>query len=189
MLFTRLILLGCAAIAAAKGNSTAEHHMDGARNGTHMANTERRQCAEIAEITAIVNLVNNATELAKFETRHNLSQSDIAEIKSKAATDEAKLKALQSNSTLMQECAVMAAGMKLRAQCREIKELTMLSDLANNQTALQEFQTKHNLTAAEMTKFTDRAKNATEKLATLQKNTTLVAACKSTNQSQSSKFS
>jgi hypothetical protein len=129
-------------------------------------------------------LGNNATTLPQFESRHNLSQADGDAIKTRATAEADTLKALQSNPTLMQNCAVIEANRKLEAECHQMKRRTELSSLADNQTALREFQAKHNLTAAEVTEFTERAKNATTKLATLQKNSTLVDACKAQKQGQ-----
>jgi hypothetical protein len=141
----------------------------------------------MTQLTAILDLVNNSTKLMEFETRHNLSQADIDAIKTKATAEADRLKTLQSNTTLVQNCATIDAARQLKDECHQMTRLTELSNLADNQTALQEFQSEHHLTADEMTKFEARAKNATSKLAALQKNSTLVTACKAQKQNQSCK--
>jgi HD superfamily phosphohydrolase len=179
----RIILLAFASLVTAKGNATSAQN----RNETHHGNSERRQCSEMTQLTAILDLVNNSTKLMEFETRHNLSQADIDAIKTKATAEADRLKTLQSNTTLVQNCATIDAARQLKDECHQMTRLTELSNLADNQTALQEFQSEHHLTADEMTKFEARAKNATSKLAALQKNSTLVTACKAQKQNQSCK--
>jgi hypothetical protein len=184
MQLQRIILLVFAGLVAARGNNTKTHN----GNSTERSNTERRQCAEITQLTGILDLVNNATKLAEFESRHKLSQSDVDAIKAQATAEADRLKTLQSNTTLVQNCAAKEADEQLKAECHEMNRLTELSSLADNQTALQDFQAEHHLTADEITKFTARAKNATAKLATLQKNSTLVTACQGQKQSQSCEY-
>ena len=156
-----------------------EHH----KNGTAGADSERRQCAEISRLTELMDLVNNATRLQELETKHNLTQTQIDKLKSQAANDTTKLKTLQSNSTLMSQCAVVDADQKLKSQCHEMSALTKLSDLASNATALNDIQTKRNLTAAQIDKIKELAQNATAKLTKLKSNSTLVSACKNVKSS------
>ena len=159
--------------------ATKDH--GGKKNGTdHKGghkDFELFQCAEITRLTALTNLVNNSTELAAFESHHNLSSTEIQKLKGEAANATTKLTQLKSNATLIQDCAVIDASEKLKAQCHEIDALTKIVDLANNATALQALESKHNLTAAEITKIKDGAANATTELTKLQSNATLVAAC------------
>jgi hypothetical protein len=180
---------------AAMGTGAAGHGKHGAgdgskaKNGTH-ANTEKKQCSEMSRLTKLVALVNNATKLSELETKHNMTAAKITELKASAANATTRLTELQSNSTLTSQCAIVDAGEKLKGQCKEMKSLTKLMDVAGNATALSEMATKKNWTDAEMAKFKAHAANATMKLTKLTSNTTLVAACetikKATNTSSKS---
>jgi hypothetical protein len=139
--------------------------------------TERRQCAEIVKLEAIVDLVTNVEELAQFQARHNLTQVEIDEIKAKSLDETERLRTLQSNTTLMQQCASLEANRHLRTDCREMRRLTEIISIAENQTALQEFQAKHDLPAGWLTSLTEKASNATARLEQLKENSTFVAAC------------
>lgn len=69
----------------------------------------------------------------------------------------------------------------VKEKCVEINRLTELTNLVDNSTKLADFQTKHNLTAAEMTKLKSEAANATATLKQLSSNTTLVSQCATIN--------
>ena len=149
-----------------------------------LAGSQHLQCAEVRKFEGIISLVNDTEKLAEFEDRHNLTQSEIDDIKAEALADAERLKALQANTTLMQQCAELEAGRELRADCREMRRLTEVSNLADNQTALEEFQRKHDLPTEWITKLTEKAANATERLKQLHENSTLVAECDLDTQSQ-----
>ena len=150
-----------------KGHDSQHKHKD----------MESLKCAEISHLTTLTKLVSNATELAAFEAHHNLSSAEIQKLKAEAANATSKLTQLEKNATLVSDCAVLEASEKLKAQCHEIEALTKVVSLANNATALQALESKHNLTAAEIAKLKDKAANATAELTKLQSNATLVAAC------------
>lgn len=163
--------------ATTTGNAKVkEERAEKAKNGTRDT-SERSQCAEISRLTRLTSLVNNATALTELESKHNLTAAQIDDIKASATNATTRLTALQANTTLTTQCAVVNAGSKLKNQCKEMSRLTTLTALASNTTALSELQTKRNLTDAEMAKIKDSAQNATVKLTQLQSNTTLVAAC------------
>ena len=164
-----------------EAHGTAKDH-GGKKNGTdhkghNHKDIELFECAEITRLTALTNLVNNSTALAAFESHHNLSSTEIQKLKGEAANATTKLTQLQSNTTLVHDCAVIDASEKLKAQCHKIDALTKLADLTNNATALQALESKHNLTSAEITKIKAEAANATAELTKLQSNATLVTAC------------
>jgi hypothetical protein len=172
---------GAAANSTATGATTGkaklkEGLVSKAKNGTK-ATSEKSQCAQISRLTKLTALVNNATALSELETKHNLTAAEVSEIKVSAANATTLLTKLQANSTLTTQCAIINADSKLKNQCKEISKLTKLAALATNATALNELQTKKNLTAAEMAKIKEGAQNATVKLTKLQSNTTLVTAC------------
>jgi hypothetical protein len=139
--------------------------------------TERRQCAEVVKLEAILDLVNSAEELEQFGTRHNLTQIEIDDIKAKSVDEAERLRSLQSNTTLMQQCASLEASRQLRAECREMRRLVEIVSIADNQTALQEFQAKHDLSEEWITSLTEKASNASARLEQLRENSTFVAAC------------
>lgn len=146
------------------------------KNGTH-ENSEKRQCREMSHLTRLVDLVNNATKLTELETKHNLTADKITRLKDSAANATTRLTELQSNTTLVSQCAIVDAGEKLKGQCKQMKMLTKMMDVAANATALSEMATKRGWTDAQTTKFKARAANATMKLDKLKSNTTLVDAC------------
>ena len=148
-------------------------------NGTHHENNDcvKAKCAEISRLTKLANLVNNSTKLADYQAKHNLTSAEMQKLKDMAANATTKLAQLKSNTTLVNECATMQAAEKLKAQCKEMQELTKLVKLANNATALQDLQTKYNLTASQVQKIKNEAANATVKLTKLQSNSTLMVDC------------
>jgi len=77
----------------------------------------------------------------------------------------------------MQQCASLEASRQLRAECREMRRLAEIVSIAENQTALQEFQTKHDLSEEWITSLTEKANNASARLEQLRANSTFVAAC------------
>ena len=154
------------------------------KDQTLLAGSERRQCIEVRKLEGIVNLVNDVEEFAQFESRHNLTQSEIDDIKAQALAETERLKTLQANATLMQQCASLEAGREIRADCRDMRRLTEVASLADNKTALQEFQTKHDLPEEWIMKLTEKAANATVRLEQLKENSTLVAACEADTQAQ-----
>ncbi|TID18731.1 HET-domain-containing protein [Venturia nashicola] len=200
MQFKSVILALClSTFAIAKGhdkneNAVASAAMNGkqgeisgskTKNSTH-GNSEEKQCSELSRLTKLVNLVNNATKLTELETKHNMTADKITKLKASAANATSRLTELQSNTTLTSQCAVVDAGQKLKGQCKEIKMLTNMMDVAGNTTALSEMATKKNWTDAQVTKFKARAANATTKLNKLKSNSTLVNACATIKKSSSS---
>jgi len=151
------------------GHKGKEHH----KNGT----SADFECAELSKLTKLTSLANNATALSELETKHNLTAAEISKIKESAANATTKLTKLQSNTTLTAQCAVVDAHQKVVKECKEMSKLMKLTSLVNNATAMSELETKHNLTASEISKIKEGAANATTKLTKLQSNTTLVAAC------------
>jgi hypothetical protein len=102
--------------------------------------------------------------------------------------EQERLKTLQTNTTLMQECAALESGRQLRANCREMRRLAEIIDLAANQTALEDFNMKHDLPADWIAGLLEKATNATARLEEMNGNSTLVAACEADTQSLASKL-
>lgn len=186
---TILLTLGISALSLA-GNHT--HNDQGtAADGDHaqggMGNSIDRQCAKMQKLEHVIDLVNNQTKFDAFQKKHNLTQVEVDRLKNETAQDQTMLKTLQANATLVQECAVVEANQMLKRQCHEMAALTELVALSKNNTALQEFEAKHNKSAAWVAAFMERAANASTKLSKLQSNTTLVNACQKAANSTSCK--
>lgn len=177
MQFTSVILALClSSFAVAKGHENNGTAAGVANMGTH-GNSEKKQCSEMSHLTKFVDLVNNATKLTELETKHNMTAAKITKLKASAANATTRLTELQSNTTLTSQCAIVDAGEKLKSQCKEMKMLTKMMEVAGNATALSDMAAKKNWTDAKITKFKARAANATMKLTKLTSNTTLVDAC------------
>lgn len=117
---------------AAVGTGTAGRKKHGdagaASNGTRAATgkaefengtkgtSEKGQCKEIEQLTKLTSIMNNATALSEFETKHNLTAAQIDEFKAKAANATTRLTELQANSTLTTQCSVVNAEGKLMDQ-------------------------------------------------------------------------
>jgi len=153
--------------------------MDSHHNETH--NNELFQlCEELQHLEELILIVSNATKLAEVEKEKNLTSEDIAKLKDEATNATMKLNELKSNTTLVKECLIVEAHLQLLHECQEIVELIIIVDIAMNETLLMELEkeTKHNLTDAQDAMLKELAANATTKLATFEKNSTLIADCK-----------
>ncbi|KAL1967678.1 hypothetical protein VTN77DRAFT_2935 [Rasamsonia byssochlamydoides] len=65
----------------------------------------------------------------------------------------------------------------VKATCQEMKELTRLTHLANNQTLLEEYISKKKLNASEASELETKVASASTKLNALSSNATLVSEC------------
>jgi hypothetical protein len=93
-----------------------------------------RQCRSIARMTKLVDLAANETLL---EEKTGGNQTRIDAIKAEAANITTSLTVLTSNSTLIGECAVVAAYDEAVRACWEVRELEGIMALAANDTELQ----------------------------------------------------
>ena len=175
----------CTAYAASIGTdhvAMKQDHSNHTYTGlAHMHNhtTLDRKCAHLHQLTALTDLVNNATKLQELETKMHLSASQVAELKEKASNATTELTALNANSTLVADCAVVDAKLRLEAKCGNMARLTALTDLVNNATKLNELETRRHLSAKEIADLKAKAANATILLTDMEKNTTLVDSCSS----------
>ena len=142
------------------------------KNGTSTkAVTDKSQCKEIQALTKIINLAANETKLAD-KTDNNATL--IAEFQAKASTAATTLATMESNTTLVSTCNVIAAAERTEDDCEDMTSMEKLIALAANETALAA-KTKNNATKAEAIQA--KASAASTKLATLQANTTLTDTC------------
>lgn len=96
-----------------------------------------------------------------------------------AATE---LETMQSNTTLVSTCAVIAAAEKTANTCDDMEDLQKLATLAANETKLAD-KAKNN--ATKIAALQAKASEASVKLTSLQSNTTLTSACASIKSAKS----
>jgi hypothetical protein len=144
------------------------------KNGTSTKSvTDKSLCKEMASLTKLVALASNETKLAD-KTNNNATK--IAEIQAKASDASTQLTTMESNTTLVSTCAVIAAAQKTEDDCDQITSMTKLVALAANETKLAD-KAKNN--ATKIAEYQAKASAAAVKLQTLQANTTLTDACTS----------
>jgi hypothetical protein len=139
-----------------------------------------KMCEELAHLEELVLIFNNATKLAEVEKNEHLTPQQVTKLKEEAKNATVKLNQLKSNTTLVKECLIVEAHLKLLHECKEIVVLVTIIDIASNKTLLLELEkeTKHNLTVAQDAVLKELAANATTKLTMFEKNTTLITDCK-----------
>ncbi|KAB8303168.1 hypothetical protein EYC80_004616 [Monilinia laxa] len=133
--------------------------------------TEEQTCKEILGLNALVKLANNQTKLNAV-TGNDATRA--MAIQAKASAASTKLTELQSNSTLMTQCAAIDGEIMTNATCTQQFLLQKFVDFAANETLVS--QAVNN----DMTKTAEvqlKASSAASKLQELQSNATLQAAC------------
>jgi hypothetical protein len=173
--FTLLLALLCTSAVIAAGGSDAKkdksEKSDKKHKDTHHKTTIETECKEILALEKLELLAANTTELAD-KTHSNATK--IAEIKTKASDSATRLAALKGNSTLIKDCAIIAAAERLERDCKELEELEKFIKFADNSTAVAD-KTKNNATKIAEIKA-EASKDAT-KLQNLETNSTLVKLC------------
>ena len=81
--------------------------------------TDKSLCREMAMLTKLVELAANTT---KLESKTDGNATLIAEIQAKASNASAELTTMESNTTLVATCEVIAADRQLKNDCSDIKE-------------------------------------------------------------------
>ncbi|KAF2249197.1 hypothetical protein BU26DRAFT_505266 [Trematosphaeria pertusa] len=147
----------------------------GGKNGTTNGNSVNKACRKMAKLEKLTALAANQTKLDAMVAKGKLNQTEVDAIKAKAANVTSELQTMQANTTLVSTCLVVDAHQKVVGECKQMNKLTKLAALANNQTAMDAFMQKKNIT--DMTKLQAKIANATTKLKTLQSNTTLTNLC------------
>ncbi|KAF2175701.1 hypothetical protein K469DRAFT_723892 [Zopfia rhizophila CBS 207.26] len=149
----------------------------GGNRGNSTNNSVNRACHKMAKLTHLTELAANQTKLDTMVAKGKINATEVEEIKANAANATAELQAMQANSTLVQECAVVEAHREVVSECRRMRKLNRLASLANNQTAMEAFMEKKGLNDTQMAKLQERIANATTKLQEMQANTTLTDLC------------
>ncbi|QSZ31546.1 hypothetical protein DSL72_001113 [Monilinia vaccinii-corymbosi] len=167
-LFVSALLSTAVAGMAMSGNEAAPMGMDmgGSKNLT-----EEQTCKKILVLNALVSLANNQSRLDAL-TGNNTAREQA--IQAKAKTASTMLTELQSNSTLTAHCVVIDAALEVNATCTEEFLLQKFVDFAANDTLVSQAVNKNATTAAEVQRQATAAKS---KIAELQSNATLQAAC------------
>ncbi|KAF7932465.1 uncharacterized protein EAE98_003764 [Botrytis deweyae] len=133
--------------------------------------TETQTCKEMLKLNALVQLASNQTKVDAI-TGNNATRA--ASLQAQASAASVKLTELQSNTTLMADCAVIDSAIMTNSSCTQQFLLQKFVDFAANETLVT--ATVNN----DMTKVAEielKASDAAEKLQTLQSNATLQAAC------------
>ncbi|KAL1600637.1 hypothetical protein SLS60_007024 [Paraconiothyrium brasiliense] len=151
----------------------------GKKNGTSNGNSVNKQCKQMMKMVKLTELAANQTKLDALVSKGKLNETEIQVIKDKAANATTTLKTLQANTTLVDECNVIAANNQVKSECKAMKKLAKTAALANNQTAMDAFVAKKKLNDTQVTKFKDQISKAQTKLQELQSNTTLTDLCAS----------
>lgn len=146
------------------------------KNGTKM-NSVKKQCKAMARLTMLTDLANNQTKMDALVSKGKLNDTELTALKAKAAEAGTKLQALTANTTLVGECAVVNAHTKSLRQCKKMKTLTKLTELASNQTAMDALIAKKKLNDTQATELKDNIKSVQIQLDELKSNTTLTDIC------------
>jgi hypothetical protein len=96
-----------------KHEHSGEDHKHSHGKGNHTHSALEAECDKIRHLTKLVDLAKNTTKLDELVSKHHLNATDVAKIKEKAANATIKLNKLESNATLVSECAHIKAGEKV----------------------------------------------------------------------------
>ncbi|KAF2024794.1 hypothetical protein EK21DRAFT_77920 [Setomelanomma holmii] len=149
------------------------------RNGTHTkgADTIKQACKQMAKLTHLTELAANQTKLDELVAKGKLNSTEVDALKTKATDATTKLQTMASNTTLTTECAAIDAEQKTVSECKQMKQLQKLANLASNTTALDAMVSKKSLNSTEVDKLKEKISKAQTKLQTLSSNTTLTDFC------------
>ncbi|KAJ4990848.1 hypothetical protein SVAN01_03637 [Stagonosporopsis vannaccii] len=137
----------------------------------------KKSCKKMRRLNVLSQLSANQTKLDTWVAEGKLDTDEVNAIKAKAANATTELQILQSNTTLVAECAVVDAERKSVKQCRKMKKLTKLARLAGNETALAAFEQKKGLNETGVELLKTKIVEASTKLQEMRSNTTLVDFC------------
>lgn len=143
-----------------------------AKNHHHKNGTAVAGAAAAAAGTGTVSGVAAVSTGTKGHKKHGAANAAANGTTTGATTGKAKLK-----EDRVSKARNGTKATSEKSQCAEISRLTKLTSLINNATALSELETKHNLTAAQISEIKASAANATTRLTDLQANTTLTTQC------------
>ncbi|KAL5119950.1 hypothetical protein ACEQ8H_002048 [Pleosporales sp. CAS-2024a] len=154
-------------------------------NGTKQhdgKDSTKKECATIRKLTMLANLASNQTKLDALMANGKLDAQKMADLKTKAANANTMLMTLTANTTLTSDCAVIDASEKTKSECKEMKVLSKLAQLASNTTALDALAAKKKMNSTMVDMFKTKLQKAETKLKDMQANTTLTNICNSLQQ-------
>lgn len=96
-----------------KHEHSGKDHKNSHGKGNHTHSALEAECHKIHHLTELVNLAKNTTKLDELVSKHHLNATEVEKIKEKAASAATKLNRLESNSSLVSECANIKAGEKV----------------------------------------------------------------------------
>lgn len=169
---------------------TLEARKQGGGNGTESNNPERalkKSCKKMRKLNALSQIAANQTKLDAWVAQGKLDTAEVDALKARAANATAELQTMQSNTTLVSECAIVSAERKSVQQCKQMKMLTKLAALAGNETAMTAFEQKKKLNETGIEKLKAKIAEAQTKLTDMQSNTTLADFCTQRAQQQQEK--
>jgi hypothetical protein len=137
----------------------------------------KKACKEMSKLTFLTSLAANQTKLDELVAKGKMNTAKVDALKAKATAAAPKLQALSSNTTLTAECATLDANEKMKMECKNMKKLQGLADLANNATAMKAFAAHKKLNATQVDHLMEGLQDKATKLKALQANTTLTNFC------------
>jgi hypothetical protein len=140
-------------------------------------NEIQKTCHHIRALRHLTALANNQTELDTLLAEGLYTASQEAYIKSRAAASASELATLTSNTTLTSECDILNARRAVRKQCRRLSRLEQLTELANNQTAYNEFLAADTFNKKQVEDLLRDMETAEIELQMLRENATLITTC------------
>ncbi|KAH7383086.1 hypothetical protein BKA64DRAFT_176746 [Cadophora sp. MPI-SDFR-AT-0126] len=133
--------------------------------------SEKSQCKQIRKLQKFVDLASNTTKLEEV-TKNDAAK--VAQLQAEASAAATQLTTLQSNATLVSDCAIINASEEQEDRCEETFELQAFIAFASNTTAVAA-KTENN--ATKIAAIQAKASTAATKLQALTSNSTLQAAC------------
>jgi hypothetical protein len=93
--------------------SHGKDHKHSHDKGNHTHSALEAECDKIHHLTELVDLAKNTTKLDELVSKHHLNATEVGKIKEKAANATIKLNRLESNASLVSECADIKAREKV----------------------------------------------------------------------------
>jgi len=96
-----------------KHDHSGKDHKHDHGKGNHTHSALEAECDKIHHLTELVDLAKNTTKLDELVSKHHLNATEVGKIKEKAANATIKLNRLESNASLVSECADIKAREKV----------------------------------------------------------------------------
>jgi hypothetical protein len=96
-----------------KHEHSGKDHEHSHGKGNHTLSALEAECHKIHHLTELVDLAKNTTKLDELVSKHRLNATEVEKIKEKASNATVKLNRLESNASLVSECAHIKATEKV----------------------------------------------------------------------------